>query len=181
MAARKALSKKVRFEVFKRDGFECQYCGCPPSKAPLQVDHIHPVKEGGTNEIDNLVTSCQPCNLGKGATLLSMVPQSLKDKAKATKEHEAQIEAYSKVMTAKRERIHADAWLVGDIYIESLGEESILKSKLVSIKKFNKELGVHEVMDAMEQAIARGIRGKSALFRYFCAICWARIKEQNNA
>lgn len=24
---RKAMSKKLRFEVFKRDGFCCQYCG----------------------------------------------------------------------------------------------------------------------------------------------------------
>jgi 5-methylcytosine-specific restriction endonuclease McrA len=24
---RKALSKKLRFEVFKRDNFTCQYCG----------------------------------------------------------------------------------------------------------------------------------------------------------
>lgn len=181
MAARKALSKKVRFEVFKRDGFECQYCGCPPSKAPLQVDHIHPVKEGGTNSIDNLVTSCQPCNLGKGATLLSMVPQSLKDKAKATKEHEAQIAAYSKVMIAKRERILADAWLVGDIFTAEFMTDTMLKSQLTSIKNFNKQLGVHEVMDAMEQAVARGINRKEDLFRYFCAICWARIKEQNNA
>jgi 5-methylcytosine-specific restriction endonuclease McrA len=28
MAAKRAgLSKKTRFEVFKRDGFRCQYCG----------------------------------------------------------------------------------------------------------------------------------------------------------
>lgn len=27
MAKRKSLSKKIRFEVFKRDSFTCQYCG----------------------------------------------------------------------------------------------------------------------------------------------------------
>jgi hypothetical protein len=62
---RKGLSKKVRFEVFKRDSFTCQYCG---EKAPdiiLHVDHINPVSKGGTNEILNLITSCQNCNLGK--------------------------------------------------------------------------------------------------------------------
>lgn len=25
--ARKSISKKLRFDVFKRDGFKCQYCG----------------------------------------------------------------------------------------------------------------------------------------------------------
>jgi hypothetical protein len=69
--ARKSLSKKLRFEVFKRDSFTCQYCG---SKAPdviLHVDHVHPVAEGGDDDILNLVTSCQPCNFGKGARVLS--------------------------------------------------------------------------------------------------------------
>lgn len=70
MAERKAVSKTMRFEVFKRDSFTCQYCG---SKAPdviLQVDHITPVAAGGTNDVLNLVTSCQPCNSGKSDRLL---------------------------------------------------------------------------------------------------------------
>ncbi len=65
MAERKSLSKKIRFEVFKRDSFTCQYCG---SKAPdviLEVDHIKPVSKGGDNSILNLITSCQTCNRGK--------------------------------------------------------------------------------------------------------------------
>jgi len=71
MTQRKSLSKKIRFEVFKRDSFTCQYCG---SKAPdviLEVDHLHPVSEGGNNEILNLITSCFECNRGKSKTLLS--------------------------------------------------------------------------------------------------------------
>jgi len=27
MTERKTISKKIRFEVFKRDSFTCQYCG----------------------------------------------------------------------------------------------------------------------------------------------------------
>ena len=37
----------------------------------LHVDHIKPVKDGGDNNITNLITSCADCNLGKGARLLS--------------------------------------------------------------------------------------------------------------
>lgn len=71
MAQRKPLSKKTRFEVFKRDNFTCQYCG---SKAPdiiLEVDHIHPVKEGGENDMMNLITSCFNCNRGKSKNKIS--------------------------------------------------------------------------------------------------------------
>lgn len=70
MADRKPISKKVRFEVFRRDGFTCQYCGAKPPEAVLHVDHIVPVAEGGGNEMTNLATACQECNLGKGARLL---------------------------------------------------------------------------------------------------------------
>jgi len=71
MVERKPLSKKIRFEVFKRDSFTCQYCG---SKAPdviLEIDHIKPVAKGGKNEIINLVTSCFDCNRGKSKNELS--------------------------------------------------------------------------------------------------------------
>lgn len=71
MAERKSLSKKLRFEVFKRDSFTCQYCG---SKAPdkvLEIDHIQPVSKGGKNELMNLITSCFDCNRGKSNRKIS--------------------------------------------------------------------------------------------------------------
>lgn len=70
MTARKPISKKVRFEVFKRDQFKCQYCGCSAPDVVLQVDHINPVSNGGDNDLLNLITSCEPCNNGKRARLL---------------------------------------------------------------------------------------------------------------
>ena len=48
---RKNLPKKIRFEVFKRDSFTCQYCGRMAPDVILEVDHILPVAEGGTNNI----------------------------------------------------------------------------------------------------------------------------------
>lgn len=62
---RKGVSDSVRFEVFKRDSFKCQYCGSGAPEVLLAVDHIHPVSKGGENEIINLITSCQDCNSGK--------------------------------------------------------------------------------------------------------------------
>lgn len=62
---RKPLSKSIRFEVFKRDKFSCQYCGQAAPQVVLHVDHINPVADGGDNDILNLVTSCASCNHGK--------------------------------------------------------------------------------------------------------------------
>jgi hypothetical protein len=68
---RKGLSKKLRFEVFKRDSFACQYCGKKAPDVLLVLDHITPVAEGGTDDILNLITACFECNAGKGARLIS--------------------------------------------------------------------------------------------------------------
>ena len=67
---RKPISKKIRFEVFKRDLFTCQYCGKKAPDVILNIDHINPVKEGGENDIFNLLTSCFDCNSGKSARKL---------------------------------------------------------------------------------------------------------------
>lgn len=71
MAKRKSISKYLRFEVFKRDSFTCQYCGAKAPDVILNIDHIDPVSKGGENEILNLITSCFPCNNGKSDNLLS--------------------------------------------------------------------------------------------------------------
>jgi hypothetical protein len=68
--ARKTIPKSVRFEVFKRDSFKCQYCGASAPDVLLQVDHIKAVSKGGTNDIVNLVTACVACNAGKSDTPL---------------------------------------------------------------------------------------------------------------
>lgn len=51
-----------RNRIYRRDGHECVYCG---SKKNLTLDHVLPKSRGGTNEWDNLVTSCIKCNLKK--------------------------------------------------------------------------------------------------------------------
>lgn len=68
---RKGISKKIRFEVFKRDSFTCQYCGRKAPDIILELDHINPVANGGDGDIMNLVTSCEDCNAGKRDRLLS--------------------------------------------------------------------------------------------------------------
>jgi len=67
------ISKQQRFEIFKRDSFTCRYCGRSTPDVTLQVDHVNPVANGGTNDDDNLVTSCVECNAGKAATPLRYV------------------------------------------------------------------------------------------------------------
>ena len=68
---RTAIPQRIRFEVFKRDKFTCQYCGAKAPDVLLHVDHIDPVAGGGTNDIVNLITACASCNGGKSDIPLS--------------------------------------------------------------------------------------------------------------
>ena len=52
-----------RHRLFRRDGYECVYCG---SKRNLTVDHIIPKSKGGENTWLNLTTCCSSCNRKKG-------------------------------------------------------------------------------------------------------------------
>ena len=53
----------TRQNVFKRDNFECQYCG---TRRDLTLDHMIPSSRGGAHTWTNLVTACKRCNAKKG-------------------------------------------------------------------------------------------------------------------
>lgn len=171
---RRAISKKTRFEVFKRDGFACQYCGAHPPGVILHIDHIMAVAAGGTNSIDNLVTACEPCNLGKGARNLKVAPQSLDQKAKDIAEREAQLHGYQQIVTAKRLRLEDDAWAVFGVLYP--GDDRVSSDEMLGTKRFIERLGLESVLDAAEIAVASSVHHRR-LFRYFCGVCWNRIRE----
>lgn len=64
-----SVTKRTRFEVLRRDGFSCQYCGLNATETGegLTVDHVMPVSLGGSDKPDNLVAACRDCNSGKAS------------------------------------------------------------------------------------------------------------------
>jgi hypothetical protein len=66
----RSIAPSRRFQVLRRDGFTCTYCGRQPPEVSLQVDHVIPWSKGGTHDLANLRTACMECNLGKSDTLL---------------------------------------------------------------------------------------------------------------
>ena len=60
-----SVSKRVRFETFKRDNFTCRYCRARPPGVQLQIEHVIARSRGGPDRAENLVTSCSDCNQGK--------------------------------------------------------------------------------------------------------------------
>lgn len=57
--------ERARKQALRRDQFRCQGCTAHPGKThgvDLQVHHIVPVSDGGTNDLDNLLTLCNSCH-----------------------------------------------------------------------------------------------------------------------
>lgn len=64
------ISKSTRIAVLHRDKYKCVFCGRSSQQIELQIDHIIPFSQGGSNQIDNLQTLCIDCNQGKSDRLL---------------------------------------------------------------------------------------------------------------
>lgn len=65
----RAPSLRLRYKILVRDGFKCCLCGASPATAvgvTLHIDHIEPWSKGGATTFENLRTTCEACNLGKG-------------------------------------------------------------------------------------------------------------------
>ena len=56
----------TRYNLFLRDEFRCQYCGCNGNARNLTFDHVIPRSKGGRSGFSNIVAACQSCNLKKG-------------------------------------------------------------------------------------------------------------------
>lgn len=63
------VSNKMRFSIYKRDGYRCRQCGVSQRYTDLEIDHIIPIAKGGKTTYDNLQTLCHSCNVEKGDSL----------------------------------------------------------------------------------------------------------------
>lgn len=57
--------ERVKERAKKRDQYRCQHCGVHEAyyrKVDLHVHHILPVKDGGGNGLENLITLCKTCH-----------------------------------------------------------------------------------------------------------------------
>jgi len=55
--------KLTRLEVFRRDGYACQYCG--KATRELTLDHVIPRYRSGQHTWENVVSACVHCNRRK--------------------------------------------------------------------------------------------------------------------
>ena len=105
---KKEARRLTTFEIFRHDGFRCQYCGRTPADGiKLVVEHIYPISKGGKSDRFNLTTACSECNLSKSVKLLS-TEEIIKrwDSNKEFFTYEDTMLRWKKIQTAREERCH---------------------------------------------------------------------------
>lgn len=172
-----AVSKRLRFEVFRRDNHACRYCGATPPDAVLTIDHVTPTALGGQDEPSNLVTACRECNSGKtsmpaDAALIDDVSADALRWAEAMRQ-----------VAAIREKEHADrADIVGWFnmiwceWTDWRGEPFDLNGgSFTSIPEF---LAAGLTRTELAELVRVAMRGPAKdKWRYFCGCCWKRIRQ----
>jgi hypothetical protein len=169
----RALPKKLRFEVLKRDGFRCRYCGATPAQAMLHVDHVVPVAKGGTNDPMNLVVACQPCNSGKGAVSLDDPSKTTKQTAAALREHAEQIMEY---LAAQQKHSHAVSAVLESLAreMEKIAGYPLAKNEFSGLRGHLRSFSAEDIVAAFSLAIERinptTDYHRTKVWRYFCGI-----------
>jgi hypothetical protein len=172
-----ALSKRLRFEVMRRDKHTCRYCGASAPDVKLTVDHVVPRALGGGDEPANLVTACKDCNAGKTS---SAPDQNVIDDAseRALRWARAIQRAGDEAMEELEEKLNRE-----DFYAEVIGmwsrcyHDRIPSDYRVSINQFLAAgLPEHIILDMAHIAATKpGVRQPG--WSYFCGCCWTKIRQ----
>lgn len=172
-----AICKKLRFEVFKRDNFTCQYCGRTPPQI-LEIDHIISKSQGGTDEFDNLITACFDCNRGKGKNLLTSIKKKaiIKENLRKLKLQEEQLKEFYKLKECQKKRTEKEIDEIERNFF--IGTEGVFAPHgRESIKRFLSIFPKQKILEAV--GIAQKILNGEHRFKYMCKILhnWRREQE----
>lgn len=154
MAKRKGISKKTRFEVFKRDSFACQYCGRSAPDVILHLDHIQPVSKDGDESILNYLTACKDCNAGKGACLISDNSEITKQKQQLDElqERREQIEMMLEWRDGLKSLDRDTTQIAVDAFDEITPGWSVNENGHKDLQKLIKKFGLQDVLEAIDTA-----------------------------
>ncbi len=151
---RKPISKSIRFEVFKRDSFTCQYCGRKAPDVLLNVDHIEPIADGGTNDFLNLITSCRDCNSGKSKRRLSDTTVIDKQRAQLEElqERREQIDMMFQWQKGLLELQDDVVKRLHDFWIDHVPGFTLNEHGIRGLKKLHKTYSVDEILSVVRIA-----------------------------
>lgn len=169
----KPISRRLRFEILRRDEHTCRYCGAQAPDVPITVDHVIPRALGGTDDPTNLVTACRDCNFGKGST--SPDAQIVADVDAKAFQWAAAIERAAEL---RRVEIDAENEILGRFYnywSQYVGADYLPNTWRGGIKAF---IARGLTIDEIENYVLVAVTGPASfwkMFNYMCGCCWNEI------
>ncbi len=180
-----AVSKRLRYEVLRRDNHACRYCGNTAPDVKLTVDHVTPVALGGTDDPTNLVTACAGCNAGKTSSSpdTPLVADVAKDALRWSRAIEAAARA-SANDTVERWRLNGEVY---DLWVEHCigygGKPWHLDPGWSSTLDGFRARGLPQavILEAFWIAYEATHVHRDDRWRYMCGICWKRLSAIEDA
>jgi hypothetical protein len=166
------VSKRLRYEILRRDNHTCRYCGQSAPDVSLTIDHVTPETLGGLSVPENLVTACRDCNAGKS----SIAPDSplVEDVRQIDLRWQGAIQRAADAFRAERAQASAYFDAFYDEWTKYGSDRSLPPGADLSIERFHAAgLPVDELAEIAY--IAQSTRGVDDRFRYFCGIAWKRV------
>ena len=171
------VSKRTRYEVLRRDGYACRYCGAKAPDVKLTVDHVTPVSLGGADTPDNLVACCQDCNAGKSSSSpdADTVAQVSEDAARWAVARDIVLKQWhaERAELAEAKAQFLKAWKCWDSDAQYLPDnwESRVENWLLQ------GIALEQLFEALEIALANGWVSVSHIFRYMSGIVGRWLDE----
>lgn len=171
-----AVSKRLRFEILRRDGHQCRYCGRLATDGQLTVDHVVPVSLGGSDAPSNLVAACRDCNAGKAASnpdveVVAQVADDALRWAAAIAEAAREMLGREAGRGATREAFRAR-------WVSAMGGTPLPPDWTASVDQFVASgLPAELLLDCIDVAARAGQVHPENRFRYVCGVAWTRIRE----
>jgi hypothetical protein len=192
-----AVSRRLRFEILRRDGNRCRYCGGTAPDVKLTVDHVIPTALGGSDDPSNLVACCADCNGGKSASSPdAAVVEDVKQGAirwaaalrRAAEERDREAEGNAAILDGFRSKwttwfSYPSCYATGDecpvdqrtpmTLDDSWGWKRTLTRWYAS-----GAIDGQFVVEAIRIAMKKPGLDCESTWRYFCGVVWNEIKER---
>lgn len=178
-----SVTKRLRYEVMRRDNHACRYCGAKAPEAKLTIDHVIPQALGGPDEPANLVAACEDCNSGKTSTpadspvVRDVAADAMRWSVAMQQAAEASRADFG--VTASYRQVFLDAW---NEWGASLGgsQRSVPLDPAWQVSLDNLRaagLPDWELTEAVRAAMSQRKVTPKNTFRYFCGICWTKVRS----
>lgn len=180
-----AVTKRLRYEVLRRDQHTCRYCGNSAPEVKLTVDHVLPVALGGSDDPTNLVTACADCNAGKSASSAdSPIVADVNSKAIAwaaaleqvAQERSMERASLEPLMNAFAAEWDSWKWTTGFGPRQQVHHVPIPSDWKTSVAQLHTAgLSFDDILELEKVALEnRTVRDE---FKYFCGAGWKRVQQ----